>query len=397
MEKKNLFKYIVSCIFVIAVILFMGNKIEVHGRVYENLIFTQTPLPMETVTPNSTATPTVKPTKRPVIVGNVNNVRIRTNYNSLTVSWKAAKNAKKYKIERRVKGKYIVVATVSKCKFTDHNVKFQTYYSYRIRGVSDNVNGKYSSSHKAILKLKKSTIKGVRKGGNKISLRWNKVEGADGYIIYMSNYKDKGFKPIKYIKSSKRVQYTKSKVKAEKRYYFKVRSYVYSYGKKYSVISNPLKIDRYIVIRIKNKIKLLRKRYPIYSYWNHVGVSVKSKEMSEIVTKKPCTHFYSSAISLTCNYYNCPNGIIGYQCYGFAWKLSDEIFGKKAKIYNHRSFSKAKIGDVIRYQGHSVIIIEKHTDYIKVAEANFNRPCMIYWDRIIWKEELKSAKYSSRY
>lgn len=400
-NKKWLLGLLLCSLLMLVTGFYLEKPIEVQAGiqkdVYEEPTTSPTVIPTLVPTTKPTVEPTAKPTKKPVIVGKVTSVYVRKNSNSITVSWKAAKNAKKYQIERKVKGKYRVIATTSKRKHIDKKIKFETKYSYRIRAVSDKSYGTYSPSKGTILKLRKTSIKGSRKGKNKVSLKWYKVTGADGYVIYMSNYKDKGYKAVKYIKSGTKVQYTKSGLNERKQYYFKIRSYVNSSGKKYSKISNPIKIDKYIILKIKSKIKQLRKKYPIYKYWNHVGVSTRNKEISEIVTNTPCVHPYDNSISLTCNYYYCPDNIIGYQCYGFAWKLSDEIFGSNAKIRDHRSFAKAKAGDVIRYQGHSVIIIEKYRDYITVAEANFDRPCMIYWDRIIWKEELKGAKYSTRY
>ena len=71
---------------------------------------------------------------------------------------------------------------------------------------------------------------------------------------------------------------------------------------------------------------------------------------------------------------------------------------RNAKIKNHKSFAKAKVGDVVRCNNtHSVIIIEKHDDYVKVGECNIGDTCMIYWGRKMTKKELKGAVYSHRY
>lgn len=387
---------VISSIFFIVGIGYWGSYVNAEVNTEVNTHQTNIPTAIPTITPE--INPTIAPTEKPISIGKVTSVKIKKNKNSFTLSWKKVANAKKYIIERKQQGKYKEIATVTKNQYTDKTVKFETKYKYRLRAVSDEVYGPFSTEKETILKLKSTTLKGSRKGKNKVSLKWRQITGADGYLIYISNNRDKGYKPIQYIKSGKKVEYIKSGLDPKKQYYFKIKGYVTVSGKKkYSSVSNTVKIQKYIIVRINNKLKQLRKKYPIYSYWNHVGVSTKNKEISEMVTDTPCVHPYGYEISLTCNYYYCPNNVIGYQCYGFAWKLSDEIFGRNAKIQNHKSFKKAKIGDVIRYKGHSVIIIEKHKEYIKVAEANLNQPCMIFWDRIIWEDELKGAKYSTRY
>lgn len=77
--------------------------------------------------------------------------------------------------------------------------------------------------------------------------------------------------------------------------------------------------------------------------------------------------------------------------------MSDLIFGRNAKIKNFKSFAKSKMGDVIRYSGHSVIIVEKHKNYIVAGECNYGNTCIIKWGRKIYKSELKNATYSTRY
>ena len=77
--------------------------------------------------------------------------------------------------------------------------------------------------------------------------------------------------------------------------------------------------------------------------------------------------------------------------------MSDLVYGETAKIKNFRSFDKCRMGDVIRYSGHSVFVTEKHKDYIVVGECNYGDTCMILWGRRIYRNELKGALYSSRY
>ncbi len=65
-----------------------------------------------------------------------------------------------------------------------------------------------------------------------VKLTWKKVSGANGYVIYRSTKKNKGFKKIKTITKAKTVKYTNKKLKKGKTYYFKIRAYKTVNGKK---------------------------------------------------------------------------------------------------------------------------------------------------------------------
>ena len=149
--------------------------------------------------------------------------------------------------------------------------------------------------------------------------------------------------------------------------------------------------------QIKQKINELRKKFPDKKYWNTVGIP-EDMANSDTVTNKHCKHIDMGfgLISNTCNSYSSVAGN-GGQCYGFAVKLSDEIFGRDAPVIRHTSFEKAKIGDRVRKNNHSFVIINKTTDYVIVAECNYGSTCIIKWDRKVYKKSLEGATYMPRY
>ena len=154
--------------------------------------------------------------------------------------------------------------------------------------------------------------------------------------------------------------------------------------------------------QILGKIEYLKTKYPEGKYWNHVGISTTG-DTSEIITNTPCYHGAFSSYS-TCNRYDIFNADIegyswikGYQCAGFAFKLSDEIFGTDAdRIYYNYNFDSIRVGDTIRIgeyfgnYGHSVVVIGKSKNYITVAECNAGNTCKINWGRKISRSELNS-------
>lgn len=87
---------------------------------------------------------------------------------------------------------------------------------------------------------------------------------------------------------------------------------------------------------------------------------------------------------------------IGGGCAGFAFIVQNAIYGKnqKYRIVNELDWDSLRPGDHIRMDNnagseHSVIILEKKDDYIKVTEGNYNSS--IHWGRKISYDELADA------
>ena len=78
----------------------------------------------------------------------------------------------------------------------------------------------------------------ITAGTKKATLKWNKVTGATGYVVYMKNSDGDYVK----LGSTKSTSYTKKSLKSGKKYYFRVRAYktvdgknIYGGYKTYSV------------------------------------------------------------------------------------------------------------------------------------------------------------------
>lgn len=100
--------------------------------------------------------------------------------------------------------------------------------------------GKNVDSSKAASKSDISTPKffrGILKSGKKIELRWKKIKGASGYVIYKNN------KRIKNIKERKKCKWTDKKVKAGRVYKYRIAAFRKKGGKKtISVKSYQIKV-----------------------------------------------------------------------------------------------------------------------------------------------------------
>lgn len=160
-------------------------------------------------------------------------------YKSVRLTWNKQADITEYRIYRSAgKGGFSLLkkATASKTSFTDTGLKTGTKYSYRISAVRKGSDGRVfeSSLSKTVSAkpvLKRPALR-VKAGRSKVSVKWNKISGANGYIIYRSTKKNSGFKAVKTIKKGKTVSYTDKKVKKDRNYYYKIRAYRSVNGKK---------------------------------------------------------------------------------------------------------------------------------------------------------------------
>ncbi len=156
---------------------------------------------------------------------------------------------------------------------------------------------------------------------------------------------------------------------------------------------------------IRKKLSELQKSFPQGAYWNHAE---GEGDDPFATTHTPCEHavfgdaychHYEGA---TQEFFPCYKPLS--QCLAFASFLSDQLFGEDAPISVHRSFSRLKPGDHIRLTGeeHSMIVVEKDSDSVTVAEVNSDyEHCQISWDRTVSREELEAlgeeVEYLTRY
>ncbi len=69
----------------------------------------------------------------------------------------------------------------------------------------------------------------------------------------------------------------------------------------------------------------------------------------------------------------------GYGCAGFAFMLSDAAFGDlPARITQTFKAEEVRVGDILHYNGHFVIVLELRQSSFIVAEGNVNG--MVYWE-----------------
>ncbi|MGN0469244.1 MAG: fibronectin type III domain-containing protein, partial [Acutalibacteraceae bacterium] len=141
---------------------------------------------------------------------------------SVTLTWNKSSGVGSYAVYmlNSKTNKYEKKVSVSSNKAVIKNLKAGTVYQFKI--IAFDKTGKLKSSYSAAFttatKPDTPTIK-VTAGKVKAVISWNKVSGANGYTVYYSDSKNSGYKKAG---STSKTNYTVTKLKSGKTYYFKV-------------------------------------------------------------------------------------------------------------------------------------------------------------------------------
>ena len=156
----------------------------------------------------------------------------------IKLSWSKATGVKGYKLYsyNYKKEKWEYVGKTSNTSYKVKGLKPGTTYKYRVRAYIE-INrvqfvGEYSSSVKTGTKTKTPSISKLTTKSKKATIKWKKISGATGYELYMATSKSGKYSRIKTVTKASTTSYTKTKLKKNKKYYFKIRAYKTVDGKK---------------------------------------------------------------------------------------------------------------------------------------------------------------------
>ena len=152
-----------------------------------------------------------------------------------------------------------------------------------------------------------------------------------------------------------------------------------------------------------SKINSLQQTFKNGEYWNYYNASDYSHSGTT-----PCngTSYSSAHNGMSCSSVgycdncSCKCGYFagGYQCFGYANKLANEIFGKYHGNGYTDTYSVGEIfaGDIIRFGtsdtvGHSIFIYKVEGNTIYFTECNYSGPCKIGWGKTL--SNLSSSTY----
>ena len=156
----------------------------------------------------------------------VSGVKASTTGSTVKLTWKKAKYANRYKVQRYVvsQKKWKTYATVTGTSYTFKNMAGSTNYRFRVIGVNRicdaNFSGKASKECKAKTKFGKVLGVKVSAKNGKLSAKWNAVREAKSYQVYYATKKDGSYKKLGTASGTS----FKKKVTKGKTYYVKVRA-----------------------------------------------------------------------------------------------------------------------------------------------------------------------------
>lgn len=157
------------------------------------------------------------------------------NYSTATVKWNRISGASGYTIYRSTSknGSYKKIATIKKAgttSYTDSKLTTGKTYYYKVKAYRK-VSGKalysgYSDIASVKITLKAPVISSVTANDYRtLTVKWKKVSGANGYIVYRSTSQNGTYKKIATVKSGSILSYKNSGVTTGKKYYYKIKAY----------------------------------------------------------------------------------------------------------------------------------------------------------------------------
>jgi len=114
----------------------------------------------------------------------VKGIKVTNAVDGVQINWNEVENANGYIVYRKVKGgKWERIAKLSEISYTDKAAKSGTTYYYTVKAYNGKVTSqKYYSVSVKFLEAPKLECTKAKKFG--FELKWNKIKGAQGYIVY---------------------------------------------------------------------------------------------------------------------------------------------------------------------------------------------------------------------
>lgn len=265
---------------------------------------------------------------------------------------------KTYVIKKTISNPNTTSVTISGLKAGNtYNFKIATFV--RINGV-DYISYLSNSTLAAMTVPGNSKIIQVCGGNHKAQIRWKKVDGASGYIIYRYNKNTKKYVRIAKVSGNTKFTYTNKNLKKSKTYKYKVKAYKQLNGKtlkgSLSAQKSVLTLSfRWPVPGFNYISQTYNNKSSMYASGSHSGTDIASNTSKSIMGAKiiatrggvvdavntGCTHNYGKSKSCGCGY--------GFGNY-VAVRSTFKINGKKVTlrvIYGHMTSVKVKLGQYV--------------------------------------------------
>lgn len=180
--------------------------------------------------PTATPTPTQKPAQQIKLDTPKLDKVAAVGHNALKVSWSKVKNADGYRVYVKENGKWKTVGDTKSTSYVHKNLKTGKSYTYTVKAYKKTADGtvwsfynKKGITGKTVLKAPKlRRVK--RNSAKKATLTWNKVDGANGYVVYRKT-NNGSWKAVKRITKGNVTSFTDTRLSKGKKYTYTVRAY----------------------------------------------------------------------------------------------------------------------------------------------------------------------------
>ncbi len=238
-------------------------------------------------------------------MGKVENLKASSKTSSsITLSWDKVRNAKGYRIEQYINGKWTKLTSITGTSYTVKGLRASSKYYFRVRAYYNSANyGSYSDKLTVYTNLPKVTgLKVSSTTTSSAKLSWKKVTGATSYVIYRST----NGKTWTKVKTTTGTSYTVTGLYSGTTYQFKVVAYsnkLKTYGDYSSVVKGVTTVGKVEDLKASS-----RKKTSITVTWDKergaagyvVYVSPDGKSWTKLVTTTKNT---ATASNLTKNKY----------------------------------------------------------------------------------------------
>lgn len=148
---------------------------------------------------------------------------LKNGANGVVVKWTGVKEADKYNLYRKTDNTgWKKVTTTTKTSYADKSLSNGVKYQYTVRAVDNNVMSQYYAG-KTVVSLNAPTLS-VSNSVGAVTVKWSKVQNADGYYVYRMNEKNSWTK-IATVKNGDTLSFSDKNVVSGKTYKYTVRAY----------------------------------------------------------------------------------------------------------------------------------------------------------------------------
>ena len=305
-------------------------------------------------------------------------VNVGENYKQLKVSWTPVKDASSYKVAiyNYTYDKWYYYDT-AKTELTVNTAKGGRKYKVKICSFVGGEQSEYTKEDRYINTIKAPTITktGTLSNCTTLDIRWNKVDGADGYVLRIYNYTYK-----KWYQYDVRTDYFRlGTAKPNRKYKVMIASYMLINGKKSYSNYTPESEQKIFTSSVKP---------PIITY---VGIGDNTKELRVKWDKVNGATSYRVAIyNYTYKkwyYYNTKSTFLDVQT----------AVGGRKYLVRIRSFVGSVGAEYTREEDQSIIITAKTPNITKATNLKDKKTLDIAWTKVDGATSYRVAIYNYTY